>query len=300
MIRSTRAAKAFGALALATVLSFTLTACGSGSDSKAASGEKDDPIKIGVVGAAANDQWSVFETQAEKAGIYVDIIDLGTYPLPNPALTEGELDLNQFQHLQYLAEYNVSSGQDLTPIGSTAIYPLSLYSNKYDSLDAIPQGAEIVVPNDPSNLARALLVLRDAGLVELKDGGSATSTELDVLDTSRVKVTPIDATQTVLNLDSVDGAVVNNDFVKDSGLKPADALAADSADSEGALPYINIWVSRAEDKDNKTFAKLVEISQSPEVEAALQEASLNTAVLVHKTPAELQTILTPIQTALKK
>ncbi|WP_066461088.1 MetQ/NlpA family ABC transporter substrate-binding protein [Sanguibacter suarezii] len=297
MIRTTRAAKAFGALALVTALSFSLSAC-SGSDSEAASGEKDDPIKIGVVGAAADDQWSVFEEQAEAAGIYVDIIDLSDYPLPNPALTSGELDLNQFQHLQYLADYNVNAGEDLTPIGSTAIYPLSLYSTKYDSLEAIPEGAEIVVPNDPSNLARALLVLRDVGLIELKDGGSATSSELDVLDTSRVKVTPIDATQTVLNLDSVDGAVVNNDFVKDSGLDPNDALAADSAESDGAQPYINIWVSRAEDKDNETFAKLVEISQSAEVEAALQDASLNTAVLVHKTPAELAEILSGIQSSL--
>lgn len=296
MIRSTRAAKALGAVAVASVLSFALTACGS--DIKAATGEQDDPIKIGVVGAAADDQWSVFEAEAEKAGIYVDIIDLGAYPLPNPALTEGELDLNQFQHLQYLAEYNVSANEDLTPIGATAIYPLSLYSNKYDSIDAIPEGAEIVVPNDPSNLARALLVLRDAGLVELKDGGSATSTELDVLDTSRVKVTPIDAVQTVLNLDSVDGAVVNNDFVKDSKLNPADALAADSAESEGAQPYINIWVSRADDKDNETFAKLVEISQSDVVEAALQDAALNTAVIVDKTPAELQDILSSIQSSL--
>ena len=296
MIRTARA-KVLGAVALVTALSFTLTACGS--DSTVASGEQDNPIKIGVVNAAADDQWSVFETEAEKAGIYVDIIDLGAYPLPNPALAAGELDLNQFQHLQYLAAYNASAGDDLTPIGSTAIYPLSLYSNRYETIEDIPQGAEIVVPNDESNLARALLVLRDAGLVELKDGGSATSSELDVLPTSRVKVTPIDAVQTVLNLDSVDGAVVNNDFVKDSKLDPADALAADSADAPGSQPYINIWVSRAEDKDNETFAKLVEIAQSSAVEAALQDAALNTAVLVHKTPAELQAILTPIQDSLK-
>ncbi|MCU1405128.1 MAG: methionine transporter substrate-binding protein, partial [Glaciihabitans sp.] len=90
-------------------------------------GSAADPVKLGVVDSSEI-YWSTFKDAAEAEGISVDIINFGEYPLPNPALTAGELDLNQFQHIIYLAEYNVQAGEDLTPIGSTAIYPLSLYS----------------------------------------------------------------------------------------------------------------------------------------------------------------------------
>ncbi|ACZ20430.1 ABC-type metal ion transport system, periplasmic component/surface antigen [Sanguibacter keddieii DSM 10542] len=300
MSRSTRTARTLGAASLVAALTLGLAACSSDdASSDAAKGDESNPVVIGVVNAAADDQWSVFEEQAEAEGIYVEIKDLGSYDLPNAALTSEELDLNQFQHLQYLAEYNTNTGEDLTPIGATAVYPLSLYSSKYTSVDEIPAGAEIAIPNDPTNLARALLVLQDAGLLELKDGGSSVSTELDVLPSSTVTVTPVDATQTAVNLDSIDGAVVNNDFIKDAGLAAEDALYQDSAEAEGARPYINVWVSRAADKDDETFLKLVEISHSPEVEAALLEASGDSAVIADQDGPTLQGYLDEIQANLQ-
>lgn len=297
MTRTNRSTRAISALAVAASLALGLSACGA-DEQETASGESDAPVKIGVVNAA-DDQWTIFEEKADAAGIAVEIIDLGDYTLPNPALTQGELDLNQFQHLQFLAEYNVNSDEDLTPIGATAVYPLSLFSTKHDSVDAIPEGAEIAVPNDPTNLARALLVLQEAGLLELADGGSSASTEADVLDTSRVKVTPVDATQTATNLESIDGAVVNNDFIQDAQLDPADALFSDNAESEGARPYINVWVARAEDKDNETFAELVEISHDAEVEAALQEAAGGSAFIADQSAEELAEILKEIEDGLR-
>lgn len=296
MSRSTRTARTLGAASLVAALTLGLAACGSDESSDAAKGDESNPVKIGVVNAAADDQWAVFEEQAEAEGIYVEIEDLGDYSLPNAALTSGEIDLNQFQHLQFLAEYNTNTGEDLTPIGATAVYPLSLYSSKYTSVDEIPDGAEIAIPNDPTNLARALLVLQDAGLLTLKDGGSSVSTELDVLaDESTVTVTPVDATQTAVNLDSIDGAVVNNDFIKDAGLAADAALYQDSAEAEGARPYINVWVSRAEDSGDETFLKLIEIAHSTEVEDALLEASDGSAVLADQDAATLQGYLDEIQ-----
>lgn len=300
MSRSTRTARTLGAASLVAALTFGLAACSSDESSDAAKGDESNPVIIGVVNAAADDQWSVFEEQAEAEGISVEIKDLGDYSLPNAALTSEEIDLNQFQHLQFLAEYNANTGEDLTPIGATAVYPLSLYSSKYTSVDEIPTGAEIAIPNDPTNLARALLVLQDAGLLKLKDGGSSVSTELDVLaDESTVTVTPVDATQTAVNLDSIDGAVVNNDFIKDAGLSADAALYQDSAEAEGARPYINVWVSRAADSGDETFLKLVEISHSPEVQDALLEASGGSAVIADQDGATLQGYLDEIQANLK-
>lgn len=297
--RRARRPRTAGILAGLAALTLGLSACGGGGDdsSSAASGTPgaDDPIRIGVVGAS-DDQWKIFQKKAEEAGFDVEIVDFTEYTQPNPALSQGQLDLNQFQHILYLAQYNVEAGDDLVPVGATAIYPLGLYSKKYQSVDEIPDGSEIAIPNDPTNLARALLVLQDAGLVTLKDGGSAFSTEADVVaDTSRVTVTPVDAQQTALALDSVAASIINNDFLTDAGIDPDSALYADDADSDAAKPYINIWAARAEDADNQRYLDLIKIYEDPEIQDALQKASGGTAVIANQTPAELQQILTDVE-----
>ncbi|WP_435299249.1 MetQ/NlpA family ABC transporter substrate-binding protein [Timonella sp. A28] len=291
--------KSLAAVAAAATLTFSLTACGNDNakeNESSAKGTKDNPVTIGVVGA--EDYWPTFEAEAEKQGIHVEIRDLAAYDLPNTALTDGDLDLNQFQHLLFLAGYNVEAGEDLTPIGATAVYPLGVYSKKHTSIDQI-KGGDVAVPNDPTNLSRALLVLQDAGLIKLRDGGTAFSTEFDVLPESIVKVIPVDATQTVLSLPDVEASVVNNDFLKDAGLKATDAIYKDSADSEGARPYINIWVSRAEDKDNETFKKLVDIYKTQPIQDGVLAASDGTAAFANQTGAELEGYLTQIEEDLK-
>ena len=276
--------------AIAAAATFTLSACGGGSGNA----EGDGTLRIGVVGAS-DDKWAVFTDKAKEEGLDIELVDLQDYTQANPSLSQGELDANQFQHLQFLAGYNVDADDDLTPIGATAVYPLGLYSEKHASLEEIPAGGEVAVPNDPTNLARALLVLQDAGLIELKDGGSAVSTEADVLPSSKVTVTPVAAEQTPIQLKSVDASIVNNDFLADSGLDPESALFQDDPDSDAAAPYINVWVARAEDKDDPDLAKLVEISHSDEVVAAEQEASGNTAVIKDNSPEELQEILSGLE-----
>jgi D-methionine transport system substrate-binding protein len=272
---------------IAAVIAFLATRGDDSEESSATGGgASDTPVRIGVVGAS-DPYWEVYQEAAAEEGIEVEIIDFTDYAQPNPALAEGELDLNQFQHIVYLADYNVSNDQDLTAIGSTAIYPLGLHSKKYDSVEAIPDGATVAVPNDVSNQARALLVLQSAGLIELKDGGTIFSDLADI-DTaaSRVEVTALDANATPTSLDDVAAAVVNNDFVERAGLSFDDAIAQDDPSDPNALPYVNIFAARAEDKDNETYLELVRIFQeTKEVTDGLQEVSGGTAELV-KTPVE--------------
>ncbi|MGP7959514.1 MetQ/NlpA family ABC transporter substrate-binding protein [Sanguibacter sp. A247] len=286
------------ALAATTALLLGLAACSSddaaSSSTPTAGGTAPAKVRVGVVNSE-DDQWPVLVKKAKAEGIEVELVNFASYPEPNPALTQGQLDLNQFQHIQYLADYNVAADEDLVAIGSTAIYPLALYSSKHASVEEIPAGGEIAVPNDPTNLNRALFVLQSAGLVELRDGGTLASTELDVLPTSKVTVTPVDAAQTAISLPSVDGAIINNDFIADTDLKPTDAIAQDDPASVGARPYINVWAARAEDKDNATFLKLIELAQSDEVEAALKAASGDTAVLVHEDAGTLATYLSDVE-----
>lgn len=292
MIRSTRTAKAIAALALSAVLGFTLTACGADTSAdKSAAGTKDDPIKIGVVNSA-EESWNLFTKAAAADGITVKLVNFSDYPLINESLTNGDLDLNEFQHLQYLAKYNVGTGQDLAPIGATAVFPLGLYSTKHASVEDIPEGGEIAIPNDDTNQARALLVLQEAGLISLVDGGSAFSTIADIIaDESTVRVTAVDGAQTAAALPDLDGAVINNDYVTSSGLTADALLYADDPDAVIAEPYINVWVSRASDANNATYLKLVEIYHTAEVEAAALKESGDTAVFKNNSAAELQTIL---------
>jgi D-methionine transport system substrate-binding protein len=280
------------ASALVLPLALLLGACASPGSG---SGTADEPVRIGVVDSG-DPYWTTFTDEAAAEGIEVELVNFTEYEQPNPALTAGELDLNQFQHIIYLATYNQQSGEDLVPIGSTAIYPLGLYSTQYDSVEDIPDGATVAVPNDPSNQARALLVLQSAGLVELADGGSIFSTPADVLDGSKVTVEALDAAFTATSLPDVAASIVNNDFLADAGLTPEDAIATDDPNDPNALPYVNVFAARSEDADNETYQKLVEIYQdSDEVLAGVSESSGGTAEFVTTPAADLQASLEDVQ-----
>lgn len=253
-------------------------------------------VRLGVVGAS-DPYWATYEKAVEEEGIDLEIINFDDYNQPNPAVSEGELDINQFQHIVFLADYNVASGDDLQPIGATAIYPLGLHSKKYSSVEEIPDGATVAVPNDASNQARALLLLQSAGLITLKSGGTIFSDLADV-DTaaSRVQVEALDAALTATSLDDLAGAVVNNDFVERAGLNFDDALAQDDPSDPNALPYANIFAVRADDVDNPTYRKLVEIYQQTEaVQEGVVEVSGGTAVMLDTPVEDLQESLEKVE-----
>ncbi len=283
--------------ALAASATLALSACASSSAADVSAGTAEDPIVIGIV-SSGEEYWKTFEAKAEEAGIAVELKNFSDYQLPNQGLADGDLDLNQFQHLQYLADFNVKTGSDLVPIGATAVYALDLYSTKVTDVADIPDGAEVAIPNDPSNQARALLVLQDAGLVTLKDGGTSFSTPADVIaDESRVAIRALKADQTPAALQDpkVYAAIVNNDFVPNIPEEFQKPVYSTDAGSSANDPYINIWVSRAEDKDNETFAKLIEIYHDAEITDGVVEASGGTGVIKNESPAELQEILATIE-----
>jgi D-methionine transport system substrate-binding protein len=244
---------------------------------------------------ASGPQFTVLKANAEAEGIYIDFVDFTDYTQPNPATSSGELDLNQFQHVIYLAGYNVESGSDLVPIGTTAIYPLALYSKKYTDVASIPEGAEVTVPNDVTNQARALNVLASAGLVKLKEGTPSLYATPDDIDTdaSKVKVTPVAAEQTGRSLDDpgIAGAIINNDYVADSGLDPNTAIAQDDPNSDAALPFVNIWVTRSADQDHPVYTEIVRLAQQDDFGQALRDNSGGTGVVLNIDKAKLAEVL---------
>lgn len=273
---------------LVATAALTLTACGS--DDKASS---DTVVRIGTTDK--DEAWDVFEQKAKAKGITLKITNFSDYKQPNLALSQKQIDLNLFQHLQFLGAYNVANNDDLTPVGSTYIVPLGLYSKKHKTLADIPQGAEIAVPNDPTNQARALFVLQAAGLLKLT-GEPRQPSPADIdRGASKVKVTSVDAAQTALSLASVDGSVINNTFLDRSGIDPNSALYKDDPRNPNAEPYINVVVSRAADKGNPTYQQIVELWHDPEVQQAHAKVTKNTAVEVRRPAGDLEQILQRVQ-----
>ncbi|HHV20091.1 MAG TPA: methionine ABC transporter substrate-binding protein [Propionibacterium sp.] len=292
--------RALSSVAAVAALSLVLTGCAGGEQDATAPTGEDDTISIGVVGAS-KDQWTVFRQKAEEAGLDVEIRDFTDYTTENPAVSDGSLTANQFQHILYLAQYNKDNNGTLVPIASTAIYPLALYSEQHESIEDIPEGAQIAIPNDETNKSRAIHVLAEAKLLTLKPETGVIAAEEDI-DTaaSRVTVAPMDAQQTVTALPSIAGAVVNNDFVNDAGLDPDAALFEDNPNSPSAQPFINVLVVREADAENERLLQVGRLLHHPEVVEALKNNSAGSAVIVDKTPEELQQILAEVTTSLEE
>ncbi|WIA99216.1 MetQ/NlpA family ABC transporter substrate-binding protein [Curtobacterium sp. MCBA15_012] len=280
---------------VAIVVAVVVGAVRAGGSEGAASGGAQKTVKIGVSDKSLG-YWSTYTKLAkERLGVDVQLTNFSDYSLPNPALKDGQLDINQFQHIQYLADYNVSSDDDLQPIGSTAVYPLPLYATKYSKPAELPANAAVAIPNDAINQARALLILQAAKLVELKDGGSAFSTTTDITS-SKVDVQPLDASQTAnaLQQGSVAAAVVNNNFATAANLPTSDIIYQDDPASASAAPYVNVFAVRAADKDDKTYLDLAKLFQDDAVQKAFKK-DLPEAVSRDESATKLQDELAKVE-----
>lgn len=253
-------------------------------------------VSIGVADKA-EPYWKTYTKLAkDKLGVTVKLVNFTDYSLPNPALSQGQTDLNEFQHIQYLANYNVTNSDDLQPIGATAVYPLPLYSTKYDDASKIPDGAKVAIPNDAVNEARGLLILQSAKLITLKGGGNAFSTTADIA-TKKVDVTPIDASQTAgaLKAGSVAAAIVNQNYATTGGLSKADAIFKDDPSSSSAKPYVNVFVAKKADAKNALYLKLAKLYHTASVEKGVQTANADTAVFRSTSAADLQKELAQVE-----
>lgn len=289
------------ALLLLLLPALALAAACAAPGSTPAGGSGGAPVVTIGVSDASENYWNVYKAKAAAKGITVQFVNFTDYNQPNPALSQNQLQLNQFQHLQYLANYNVKNNDTLVPIGATAVYPLPLYSVKHTSVADIPAGGQVVIPNDPTNQARALLVLQAAKLVTLKGGGNTLSTTGDIdAAASRVTVVAVDAAQTATNLQSVDAAIVNNNYATSAKLGPDKVIFKDDPNSAAAKPYINAFVTRAEDKDNPTYQRLVQIYHDPEVEAAIAADLGTSGVLKNNSAADLQATTAALEDTIRK
>ncbi|WP_261624759.1 MetQ/NlpA family ABC transporter substrate-binding protein [Nesterenkonia marinintestina] len=274
-------------VATLTALTLGLASCGDGGNGDGDPGD-DETVRIGVTNQDETNQ-EFAELAREELGIDVEIVNFGDFNQPNPALANGDLDANWFQHIAYLADYNVNNDDDLTMVATTEAVPLPLYSEEYDEVEDLQDGDTVAIPNDEINQARAILMLASADLLELtEDVPQPRPADIDE-GASLIEVEPIDAAQTVNALQSVEGAVINNSFANDAGLNPQeDALTQDDPEDAEAFPYSNGFVVRSEDAEDERLLELFELYHDERILESAQEVSGDTSVPVDASSEEIR------------
>ena len=256
-------------LAVLLILSFTvvgLVGCGKQAAAPAAT---DKPIKVGVTAGPHAEIMDVVKKVAAKDGLKIEVVEFNDYVQPNVALSQGDIDVNSFQHQPYLDNMVKDRQYDIVFAAKTVIFPMAIYSKKVKSINELKPGATIAIPNDPTNAGRALLLLEKQGLLKLKAGVGLKATAADIAENPKsFKIKELDAAQVPRSLEDVDLAAINTNYAMTAGLVPnKDSLAIE----DGNSPYANIIAVKAKDKDNPVIAKFIKIYQSDEIKNFINE-----------------------------
>ena len=240
--------------------------CGNSKDS-VVSNEKT--LKVGAALTPHTEILEFIKPKLKDKGINLEIINLDSEEGLNPALDEKQIDANYFQHLPYLESIEKEKGYDFKVVGKIHIEPIGFYSNSLNSLSELKEGAEIGIPNNPSNEFRSLKLLEDNGLIKLKDnlqGYSATPNDI-VDNPHKLKFIEAEAAQLPRSLKDLSGAIINTNLIIESGLDPEKAIVREGKDS----PYANIVVVRNGDENREDIKELINLLQTEEVKQFLKE-----------------------------
>lgn len=255
----------FGLIAFVLIASLLVGCGGNGADET-----EDNKLIIGVSPEPHSKIMEFAKEKLAEEDIDLEIKEFTDYVIPNEALDSGDLDINFFQHLPYLEDYNKNTGTELVKVANVHIEPIALYTEKdFKLIDELPEGAVIGIPNDPSNGGRALLLLEANGLIKLKEDAGLEATELDIAENPHnFEFKPLEAATLPKVLDDLDAAVINGNYAMEAGFNPiGDGLIIEDEDS----PYVNIIATRVDNKDSELIKKLVEIMNSDEMREFLIE-----------------------------
>lgn len=247
--------------------------CGNSNDADKNSGAPDQQqaTKL-VVGATAKPHAEILEVvkpMLAEDGVDLVIKEFTDYVLLNPALNDGQIDANFFQHTPYLDDFNSKNNADLKAVVKVHNEPMGVYSKSLTDLKDIADGATIGIPNDATNGGRALLVLESAALIKLKDGVGVTATERDIVDNPKnLKFQMMDAPMLPRALEDLAVCVINSNYALEANLNPVnDSIFMEPSDS----PFANVLVVKAGNETKEAVQKLAKALHSPEVKAFLED-----------------------------
>ncbi|MBB4117843.1 D-methionine transport system substrate-binding protein [Mesonia hippocampi] len=251
----------------------TLFACGNSEKSK------PNYIRVGITSGLEQKIAEAAKKEAkEKYGLEVELISFNNYTIPNEALNNGDIDVNVFQHVPYLKKQSEQRGYKLAIVGNTFVYPMVAYSKKIKHISELQNGSTIVIPNDPTNGGRSLLLLQKNGLLQLRDNTGLLPKVTDIIkNPKQLKIIEIEAPQLPVVLDDkqVSIAIINNNFAAQANLNPNEfgLLREDETSA-----YINVIVAREDNKNEEKVKKFVKAYQSEIVEKTAKNAFKGMAI----------------------
>jgi D-methionine transport system substrate-binding protein len=234
-------------------------------------GPSQSSLKVAATSVPHAELLEFIKPELEAQNIHLEIIVMDDYNTPNRALADGEVKANFFQHLPFLEAQIADFGYELEPLVAIHLEPISIYSKKIPSLKNLKDGSKIALPSDPSNQARALVLLEQSGLISLKQKGTKTSVVDIASNPHNLTFIELDSPLLSRALDDVDAAAISTNFALLAGLSPKnDALATENKKSD----FANIIVIRKGEKSEPDLLTLKAALTTEKVRRHIEEKYL--------------------------
>ena len=259
--------KKFIAPLLVGVLAFAIAGCGTNTNQ---SSQAPKEIKIGATAGPHAQVAEAVAKEAKKQGIDLKVVEFSDYVTPDKALADGDIQLNAYQHVPFMENFNKQNGSKLVAIGKTILMPMGLYSNSVHSAADVPEGAIVAIPNDPTNGGRGLALLAKAGLITLKDGVGFKATVADITSNPKnLQIQELEAAQLPRSLDDVAVAAIPMNYVQSAGLNvEKQGFFLEPKDEPLAVMILAV---RSQDKDNETYKKIADIYKSDAIKQFIND-----------------------------
>ena len=268
--------KVITGIALATAAALSLAAYTT-QNAEAASKSSSKTVKVGVMTFSDTEKarWDkIKELVGDKANI--EFTEFTDYTQPNEAVANKEIDINAFQHYNFLENWNKENKQNLVAIADTYLAPIRLYSDKVKKVKSIPKNGTIAIPNDATNESRALYLLQSAGLIKLNVSGTEIATVANITKNPKnLNIQELDASQTARSLKDVDAAVINNTYIEQANLTTDDAIYVEKSD-KNSKQCVNVIAARKNWKKQKNAAAIqaiIDAYHTDEVKKVIKDTS---------------------------
>lgn len=268
--------KVITGIALATAAALSLAAYTT-QNAEAASKSSSKTVKVGVMTFSDTEKarWNkIKELVGDKANI--EFTEFTDYTQPNEAVANKEIDINAFQHYNFLENWNKENKQNLVAIADTYLAPIRLYSDKVKKVKSIPKNGTIAIPNDATNESRALYLLQSAGLIKLNVSGTEIATVANITKNPKnLNIQELDASQTARSLKDVDAAVINNTYIEQANLTTDDAIYVEKSD-KNSKQWVNVIAARKNWKKQKNAAAIqaiIDAYHTDEVKKVIKDTS---------------------------
>lgn len=258
-------------------LLLALAACG-GKEEDAAAGtindyspEKPVTVRVGLTGAIYEDIWGPIAETLKPEGILIETVQFADFSLPNPALNDGDIELNAFQHHAFFDDALATNGFELTAIGDTYVIAMNIYSNVIDDVSQLKDGDQVAIPNDVTNGGRAIKLLESAGLLTVDPAAGNNPQKSDITEyLVDIELVEVDAAGVCALLPDVAAAIINGNYALDNGIKPEEEaifFETDYADNS----YFCLIAARSDEADAKAYQRIVEVYQSDETKQIFED-----------------------------